>query len=76
MSLPQDTSNTPDISDTLKGQNAARLIIDNDPAAVHIHDPRTIEFADAMIDTAAGELKNAAVYSKKWLRVRLQAQKI
>lgn len=68
MSLPQDTSNTPDISDTLKGQNAARLIIDNDPAAVHIHDPRTIEFADAMIDTAADELKNAAGILKKMVK--------
>lgn len=60
MSLSQYTSTTPDVSDTIAGENAARLIIDNDPAAAHINDPRTIEFANAMMDTAAGKLKNAA----------------
>lgn len=60
MSLSQYTSTAPDVSDTLKGENAARLIIDNDPAAAHINDPRTIEFANAMMDTAAGKLKSAA----------------
>jgi hypothetical protein len=60
MSLSQHTSTAPDLSDTLKGENAARLIIDNDPAVAHIHDPRTTEFANAMMDTAASELKNAA----------------
>lgn len=68
MSFSQDISNTPDVSDTLKGQDAARLIINNDSAAAHIHDPRTTEFANAMIDTAACELKNTAGILKNMVK--------
>lgn len=58
--MSQHASTTSDISDKLKGENAARLIIENDPTSTDINDPRTIEFANAMIDTAASKLKNAA----------------